>query len=484
MGLNAVCVHGHFYQPPREDPLSGLIPDEIGAQPYHNWNERIHQECYQPNTQAGSFEKISFNIGPTLFRWIETHDPQTYHAIIAQERQNFIRYGVGNGMAQAYNHIILPLANKRDKVTQIQWGIVDFEHRFGHKPLGMWLPETAVDIETLSFLSDNNIKFTMLAPWQIENSENLEMDQPYLVKLPGNRKPMIVFIYNQALSTSVSFQSEATRNAEYFVDRWISPTFPALENSEDRVAIIASDGELYGHHKIFRDQFLSHLLNGALHQRDFEITYPGLWLINHQPKEYVQISEYTSWSCHHGVMRWMGECGCTSGADWKAPLRWGLDKLAEDLDHQYQVFIGQYTRRKWQLRNAYIHVFLGETDLNTLLGQFINQSLSDQEINKIGMLLAAQYERQRMFTSCGWFFDSFHRIEPQNNIAYAAQATWLTEKVTGKSIKPKALALLKKVKDHRTGLRGDTVFSERYQRTLDFSEENISYFNESSNLST
>jgi alpha-amylase/alpha-mannosidase (GH57 family) len=484
MGLNAVCVHGHFYQPPREDPLSGLIPDEIGAQPYQNWNERIHKECYQPNAVAGNFEKISFNIGPTLFRWLETHDPQTYQQIISQERKNYELYGVGNGMAQAYNHIILPLANKRDKVTQIQWGIADFEHRFGHKPLGMWLPETAVDIETLSFLSDNQIKFTMLAPWQIEDQENHKMDQPYLVKLPGNRTPLVVFIYNQALSTSVSFQSEATRNAEHFVDRWISPAFLPQENSRDRVATIASDGELYGHHKSFRDKFLSHLLNGALHQQEFEITYPGLWLIDHQPKEYVQISEYTSWSCHHGIMRWMGECGCTEGADWKAPLRWGLDKLAEELDHQYQVFIGQYTRRKWQLRNAYIHVFLGETNLRTLLSQFINKPMSNQEINKIGMLLAAQYERQRMFTSCGWFFDNFHRIEPQNNIAYAAQATWLTEQVTGKSIKPKALALLKKVKDNRTGLRGDTVFSERYQRTQDFSEENISYFNESSNIST
>ena len=484
MGLNAVCVHGHFYQPPREDPLSGLIPDETGAQPYHNWNERIHKECYQPNAEAGNFEKISFNIGPTLFRWIESHDPVTYQAIITQERKNYDRYGVGNAMAQAYNHVILPLANKRDKVTQIQWGIADFAYRFGHKPLGMWLPETAVDIETLAYLADNEIQFTMLAPWQIENHENLDLAQPYLVELPGKRSPMIIFIYNQGLSTSVSFQSQATRNADYFVDQWITPTFFSKQNTIDRMTLIASDGELYGHHKVFRDKFLSHLLNGALHEREFEVTYPGLWLKDHTPNQYVRISEYTSWSCHHGILRWMGECGCTSDAEWKAPLRWGMDKLAEELDHQYQAFIGQYTRRKWQLRNAYIHVLLGETDLQSLLQQFINHPLTDQVINKIGMILAAQYERQRMFTSCGWFFDSFHRIEPQNNIAYAAQAIWLTEQVTGKSIKQMALALLKKVKDPRTGLRGDTVFSERYQRTQDFSEENISYFNESSKIST
>ncbi len=477
MGIKSVCVHGHFYQPPREDPLSGLIPDEIGAEPYRNWNERIHAECYKPNAALGNFGKVSFNIGPTLLNWMESFDKETYDAIIAQERSNYLKYGVGNGMAQAYNHVILPLANKRDKVTQIKWGSADFEHRFGHPPMGMWLPETAVDIETLAYLADNKIKFTLLAPWQVEGSEDLNGEEPYLVKLPGNREPMIVFLYNQNLSTSVSFQSSATRNAEYFVDRWVSPCFNTPNGNEDRLALIASDGELYGHHKIFRDQFLAHVLNGALHTKEYEITYPGLWLLDHKPEKFVKISEYTSWSCHHGIVRWMGECGCSPGASWKGPLRWGLEKLAEELDHQYQVYMGQYTRRKWQLRNAYIHVFLGEIDLRSLLGQFINQSLTDTEVEKIRMLLAAQYERQRIFTSCGWFFDNFHRIEPQNNIAYAAQAVWMTEQVTGKSLKPRALALLKKVKDQRTGLRGDTVFAERYHRTMDFSEENVSYFN-------
>ncbi len=180
----------------------------------------------------------------------------------------------------------------------------------------------------------------------------------------------------------------------------------------------------------------------------------------------------------------MGECGCTNDASWKTPFRWAMDKLAEELDHQYQVFMGQYTRRKWQLRNAYIHVFMNEIDLKSLLKQYIDQPLTNKEYQKISQLLAAQYERQRMFTSCGWFFESFHRIEPQNNIAYAAQATWLTEQVTGKPIKSKAMALLKKVKDQRTGLRGDTVFTERYQRILDFTEENLDYFNDSSKISS
>ena len=310
---------------------------------------------------------------------MEQYDPHTYQTIIAQERLNFERYGVGNGMAQAYNHIILPLANKRDKVTQIQWGIADFEHRFGHAPLGMWLPETAVDMETLVDLADNQIKFTILAPWQVEGQEPITGDEPYLIALPGDRDPMIVFLYDRGLSTSVSFQNDATRNADHFVEQWVTPSFGSALENRDRLHLIASDGELYGHHKTFRDKFLAHMLNGALHRREFEITYPGLWLRDHQPSWYVKLNEYTSWSCHHGIVRWMGECDCTPGASWKAPLRWGLEKLAEEVDEEYQRFMTPFTRLKWQLRNDYIHVFLGEMTMDELLEKYIKQSLSEQE---------------------------------------------------------------------------------------------------------
>jgi len=484
MGLRAVCIHGHFYQPPREDPLSGTIPDEIGAEPFPNWNIRILHECYQPNANLKNFKKVSFNIGPTLLKWIESYDPTTYHAIIEQENENFHAFGVGNGMAQAYHHVILPLANQRDKITQIKWGIADFEHRFGHQPQGMWLPETAVDLETLAILSDNHIKFTMLAPWQVENHPDLSKNEPFYVELPGHRDPMIVFLYNQNLSTSISFYSEATRNAENFVQNWLEPEIGTSPNKDDHITLIASDGELYGHHKPFRDKFLSHMLNGALHQRNIEITYPGRWLLTHQPSKFIQVSEYTSWSCHHGIIRWMGECDCTPGAVWKAPLRWGLERIAEDLDQIYRGYLGTYTQHPWELRNDYIHVLLQEVSLENLLKQHINQTMTAREIERIGMLLAAQYERQRIFTSCGWFFEYFHRIEPQNNIAYAAQAIWLTNQATGNDLKQKAVALLKKVKDQRTGLRGDTVFTERYQRTQDYSEDNLRYFNPSSNFVT
>jgi len=484
MGLNAICIHGHFYQPPRDDPLSGLIPDEIGAEPYRNWNERIHAECYRPNAELGNFEKVSFNIGPTLLKWMASYDQSTHDAIIAQERRVFERHGVGNGMAQPYNHVILPLANKRDKITQIKWGIADFTYRFGHQPLGMWLPETAVDLETLAYMADNQIEFTILAPWQVNLKDGQQEDQPYLIDLPGQRKPMTVFLYHRDLSTTVSFHSQATRNADDFINELLLPRFTSSNGATNRMTLIASDGEVYGHHKLFRDKFLSYLLNGSLSQHNLEITFPALWLQNHQPDTFVKLQEFTSWSCHHGIIRWMGECDCTPGAHWKALLRWGLDKLAEEIDHQYQNYLERYTHQIWDLRNDYIHVFLGQLDLVSLLRQYIPSKLTGSEVEKIGMLLAAQYERQRIFTSCGWFFEHFHRIEPQNNIAYAAQAVWLTEKVTGVDLRPKALALLKKVKDQRTGLRGDTVFAERYQRIQDFSEENNFYFNPSSNFST
>ncbi len=323
MGLKAVTVHAHFYQPPREDPLSGLIPDETGAEPFRNWNERILSECYKPNAELGNYAKLSFNFGPTILNWMESFDPETYHAIIEQERENFLKYGVGNGMAQAYNHTILPLANSRDKTNQIKWGIADFFHRFGHQPMGMWLPETAVDLETLSILADNGIQYTILAPWQVKGSGNLSKNDCYYVELPGNRKPMIVFLYDQGLSTSVSFMNEATRNADYFVDRWINPTFSNVNTDGDRMLLIASDGELYGHHKTFREKFLAHMLNGALHSREYEITYPGLWLQTHKPTQSVVLIENTSWSCHHGVERWRTECGCTPGAVWKLRCVWG-----------------------------------------------------------------------------------------------------------------------------------------------------------------
>lgn len=463
--MKALCIHGHFYQPHREDPISDFIPDESGAEPYHNWNERILDECYRPNAQLGNFGKISFNIGPTLFKWIEKVDSQTAGFIVSQENENYALHGVGNAMAQAYNHVILPLANKRDKTTQIRWGIADFEHRFGHKPSGMWLPETAVDMETLCTLSDCGIEFTLLAPWQADGEE-LDTQKPYLVELPGERDPFPIFFYDRDLSTRVSFHPESTVNGDAFLASILEQ-----DNKSSGLTIIASDGELYGHHQPFRDRFLTYIVNEGAYRYNIELTYPGLWLRHNQVTDIVSLNEFTSWSCQHGVLRWMGECACTPGAVWKAPMRWGLERLAEDIDGVYQQFISQFMKKPWELRDAYIKVMLGEVPLDQLLSEFVTIPLDRNTIYEIGQLLDAQYERQRMFTSCGWYFDDFHRIEPQNNIAYAAKAVWLTKQVTGVNLESRALALLRKVRSQKTGLRGDTVFSQTWIRAQDLQEE-------------
>ena len=331
--MQYLSIHAHFYQPPREDPLNGIIPRESGAAPYANWNERIHNECYRPNAELRNFERISFNIGPTLFAWMQSYDPQTARSIIEQDKANVRRNGVGNALAQAYNHTILPLATRRDKEVQIAWGIADFRHRFGRNPQGMWLPETAVDLETLETLAQAGIRFTILAPWQSE-SELSGASEPGQVSLPGDRQ-ITVFFYQRDLSTRISFDPAATVDADRFARELIQQYAHAGSRDGDhpRLLLLASDGELYGHHQSLRERFLARLVDGATQSLGIEKTYPGLWLAQYPPEIMVEIREGTSWSCHHGVQRWTGACTCHPGhAGWKEPLRLAFNHLAEGLD--------------------------------------------------------------------------------------------------------------------------------------------------------
>ena len=465
MALKALCVHGHFYQPPREDPLTGEIPLEPGSAPYRNWNERIHAECYRPNAELGNFGGISFNAGPTLLNWMFAYDPATYARIIAQDRANLERFGVGNAMAQSYHHTILPLSPRLDKITQIAWGIADFQHRFGHKPAGMWLPETAVDYETLDVLAEQGILYTLLAPWQAAEAR-LDTTQPYLVELLSGRK-IIVFFYEQDLSTRISFDPGATVNADGFVANIVLPKYRVGAQNDDvhQLFIIASDGELYGHHQPFRDKFLERLVDGASSFRGVEMTYPGRWLKDHPAQKTIIVRDNTSWSCHHGVTRWMGDCGCTPGSTWKGPLRRALNQLAAALDWMYLDNLRSLVPDPWEMRHQYIHVRLGETSLAELAGSLAGHRLEDDDLTRVRLLLEAQYERQRMFSSCGWFFDDFDRIEPRNAVAYAAQAVWLAHQATGQDLTSQALSALRYIRSSRTGLQGDTVFLEKLART-------------------
>ena len=457
MAEKAFSIHAHFYQPPREDPLTGEIPLEPGAVPYHNWNERIHDHCYRPNALLGNFERISFNMGPTLLDWMADFDPLTMSKIIEQDRWNMEVHGVGNAMAQAYNHTIMPLASRQDKITQVRWGIADFHKRYGHQPSGMWLPEAAVDEESLEILAQHGIAFVILAPWQAD-TQDLDTSMPYTVNLP-NGGSITAFFYDQDLSTRISFDPGATSNADAFILQNLMPKYHMNGSRHiPELVLVASDGELYGHHQPFRDKFLSYLLGGAISKHPITPTYPALWLKQFPVTRSMKIRNNTSWSCHHGIERWRSAYGCTPHGEWKEPLREGLRQIAEGVDHLFLATLGQIVDNPWELRNEYIHVVLGDRKVNDLIASRAIHRLGEDTRKKAANLLAAQYERQRMFTSCGWFFDDFDRIEPRNNVSYCAQAVWLTYRATGIDLSPQASAWLRPVRSWRTGMTADTVF--------------------------
>jgi hypothetical protein len=464
--LQSFSIHAHFYQPPREDPISGVIPLEPGAAPYRNWNERIHAECYRPNAELGNFQKISFNIGPTLFEWMTSHDLETSRRIVNQDLANIRRFGVGNALAQPYHHTILPLATDRDKRTQVRWGIEQFNYRFGRKPTGMWLPETAVDSETLVVLADEGIEYTILAPWQAAGDDP-DVTHPYRIHLPGGRS-MIAFFYHSGLSGGISFDPSMTVNADNFARQHLVPLFDPdkVLQGQPQLILIASDGELYGHHQPWRDHFLAHLINGSAEQAGLKPTYPALWLQeHHQPRQTVQLREKTSWSCHHGVARWNGSCACVPGdQSWKMTLRQSLDNLANRLDGLYAGALSAFSIDPWLVRDRYIRVLLNLQTVDELLGEAAGKRLPIEDCSRLQFLLEAQYERQRMYASCGWYFEDFNRIEPRNSVAYAAQAVRLARKATGIDLAPQLAADLRKVISPRTGLRGDRVLADHLNR--------------------
>jgi hypothetical protein len=463
--MHAFSVHAHFYQPPREDPRTGVIPIEGSAAPFPNWNERIHAECYRPNAELRNFERISFNIGPTLHGWMAASHSETSRRIIEQDRANVQRHGVGNAIAQAYNHTILPLATYQDKVAQIYWGLADFEHHYGRKAQGMWLPETAVDSETLEIMARFGLQFTILAPWQAE-AEHIDSSEPYRVDLPGGQQ-ITVFFYQSDLSGQISFSPDVTINADRFAESLLRPRYNSekTRNRQSQILLIASDGELYGHHQLFRDRFLARLVDGASSSLGLESTYPALWLKHNPPRQATHIREQTSWSCHHGVGRWNGRCACTPGTgEWKVRLRRAFDRLAAEMDALYLEATQPLFKDPWQLRNRYIHVWLGQMSLAALLSETTHNTLTSGQVRRISLLLEAQRERQRMFTSCGWFFEDLDRIEPKNNLAYAAQAVRLARLATGVDLAPLVVEDLRGSVSTKTRLSAVEVFEKHLTR--------------------
>jgi alpha-amylase/alpha-mannosidase (GH57 family) len=456
-----LCIHGHFYQPPRENPWLEDVELQDSAYPYHDWNERITAECYAPNTASrilgadrhiinivNNYAWMSFNVGPTLFSWLERKEPAVYAAILQADRESRERFsGHGSAIAQVYNHMIMPLADDRDRSTQVLWGIRDFERRFGRQPEGMWLSETAVDLPTLSVLADNGIRFTILAPsqagrvrsleggdWQDVGGARVDPRVPYLCRLPGGRS-IALFFYDGPVSQEIGFGS-ILGSGEEFAAR-LTGLFD--DRSGPQLAHVATDGETYGHHRPFGDMALAYCLHNVRENGLARITVYGEYLELHPPELEVEIHENSSWSCVHGVERWRSDCGCNSGMHpgwtqgWRAPLREALDWLRDRCRSPYEQAAGGLLRDPWKARDDYVEVVLDRSPecLEWFLQRWGNGRLEEQRRSEALKLLEMQRHAMLMYTSCGWFFDEISGIESTQVLFYAARMMQLARETLG-----------------------------------------------------
>jgi alpha-amylase/alpha-mannosidase (GH57 family) len=455
-----ICIHGHFYQPPRENPWLEAIEIQDLAYPYHDWNEKITFECYAPNSASrnldgdgrildieSNYSRISFNFGPTLLSWIEKNSPETYQVILDSDRQSIEwRSGHGNAIAQVYNHIIMPLASTRDKRTQIIWGIKDFEYRFKRFPEGMWLSETAVDIETLDILAEVGIKFTILAPnqawrvrkmgtgkWRDVSGSKIDPTMAYRCSLPSDRT-INIFFYDGPISRAVAFE-DLLKKGEDFAKRILSGF--SDQRQWPQIMHIATDGETYGHHHKFGDMALVHALNYIEANGLERLTNYGEYLEKYPPTHEVQIFENSSWSCIHGIERWRSNCGCNSGGhpgwnqEWRKPLRDALDWLRDRLSFIYENVSGEYLKNPWDARDDYIDIILNrsEENIKRFFERHTSKNLNSDERILVFKLLEIQRHAMLMYTSCGWFFDELSGVETIQVIQYAGRAIQLSEEI-------------------------------------------------------
>ncbi len=459
--MRYVCIHSHFYQPPRENPWLEQIELQDSAYPYHDWNERISAECYAPNLAArildddqritrivNNYSKISFNFGPTLLSWAAEHAPDVYRGLLEADKQSQ-RYfsGHGSAMAQAYNHMILPLANSRDKRTQVRWGYEDFVSRYGRLPEGMWLAETAVDLESLDLMAEAGITFTILAPhqakamrpigvadapWQDMTGSKIDPTRAYRLKTPSGRY-INLFFYDGPVSQAVAFE-KLLNNGEKFATRLLGAfsdgrTWPQMMH-------IATDGETYGHHHRHGEMALAYALEYIETKKLAKITNYGEFLELHPPEWEVQIYENTAWSCVHGVERWRSNCGCNSGRlgwhqEWRRPLREALDWLRDAVNPHFEELGSTLLRDPWAARDAYISVVLDrspEVRQRFANDHFLRPLTHDEEV-VVWRLLELQRHAMLMYTSCGWFFDDMSGIETVQVVEYAGRVVQLAEQL-------------------------------------------------------
>jgi alpha-amylase/alpha-mannosidase (GH57 family) len=467
-----VCIHGHFYQPPRENPWLETVETQDSAAPYHDWNERICAECYATNGAArivnnqnqitrivNNYARISFNFGPTLLSWLMENAPRTYRMILDGERRSRKSYkGHSSAMAQVYNHIIMPLANRRDRITQIRWGMADYQHRYGAPPEGMWLAETAADNESLELLAAHGIKFTILAPHQCKRIRSLkdgakwtdtpnasvDTTHPYLVRFDSGVS-IAVFFYDGPTSRAIAFEG-LLDSGEYFAGR-LKVGFK--DNAQPQLEHVATDGESYGHHHKYGEMALAYALRLLEDDKSVSLTNYGCFLEQFPPEYEAEIVENTSWSCPHGVERWRSNCGCNGGKAgwnqaWRAPLRKAMDELRDALVPLTEQEGATLFKDAWAARDEYIDVVLDRSPqtVEQFFGKHQLHALTAAERERGLELMEMQRHTQLMYTSCGWFFDDISGIETVQVIAYAARVLQLSREVFGESAAPLEPAFL------------------------------------------
>jgi len=417
------CVHGHFYQPPREDPFTGEYREEREAAPYTNWNTRVTAESYQPTAEAGNFGRMSFNLGGTLARWMDRHAPAVYSRIVSDVQAYYQQHGVVNGVAQSVHHTILPLARGRDKRCQIRWGIASFAARFGHHPEGLWLPEMAVDYATLEAVADSGVHFVILSDEQVRG-DLIHGSGPYKVRLWQERY-VTVFVRDRGLSNAFAFNMPAAKQAR----AWVNSTLHWRKPGS--LTLLATDGETFGHHHRHGVEVLTALTTPSA-QDVYEIITLGAYLRQHPPAVEVEIVENSAWSCAHNLGRWSTGCSCTAGFGyWKGALRRALDNLAHEIDEIFADAMRARDLAPWAVRDAYIQVILGQISGPQFLVEHHLGHLPTVTQQQLLSLLDAQLYRQRMYTSCAFFFEELERLEPRYAISNAVQALALVRYATG-----------------------------------------------------
>jgi alpha-amylase/alpha-mannosidase (GH57 family) len=468
-----ICIHGHFYQPPRENPWLETIDYQDSARPYHDWNDRINAECYRPNglsrildhdgwvtRLSNNYGRISFNFGPTLLSWLEDHDPQSYASILEGDKISQEKFGGhGSAVAQCYNHIIMPLATRRDKITQIVWGLRDFESRFGRQAEAMWIPETAVDAETLEIMADHGLKFVILAPrqaqavrplnaphlWESVRGEKINPRMPYQVNLTGG-KSIAAFFYDGPISRAVAFE-QLLNNGEVFAGRLCSGFEPG---SQPQLMHIATDGESYGHHHLHGDMALAYTLDYIERRKLATITNYGHFLELCPPTQEVMVYDHSSWSCIHGIERWNNDCGCNSGSHpawhqkWRRPLREAFDFLRDRLSPCFENALAHFTDDCWAMRDDYIGIISdrSESAREAYLSKWVKSTASEEDRVTIFKALEMQRNLILMYASCAWFFDEISGVETVQSLAYAARAIELAGDLCEENVEPEFLRLL------------------------------------------